>query len=196
MIPAEARYETHDQELLAIVEAFKNWRHYLEGCKYEVLVLTDHNNLRQCMDLSSRQVRWAQELSRYHFRIDYRQEKAYAAADALSRFPQRSQAEEDALRAENSQILHRLQASLTRASLAGLSLSALAANSSEAPTASLSPLHQVLICGTHILPRLCQFWNDIRGGLASEGPYQQASIGGLRLRLPRTRRRGGLGHKA
>ena len=70
MIPAETWYKTHDQELLAIVEAFKTWRHYLEGCKFEVLVLTDHNNLRRFMDtksLSSRQVRWAQELSRYHF---------------------------------------------------------------------------------------------------------------------------------
>ena len=75
MIPAETRYETHDGELLAIVEAFKTWRHYLEGCKHEVLVLTDHNNLRRFMDmknLSSRQVRWAQELLRYHFCIDYR----------------------------------------------------------------------------------------------------------------------------
>ena len=75
MIPAETQYETHDGELLAIVEAFKTWRHYLEGCKHEVLVLTDHNNLCRFMDtksLSSRQVRWAQELSRYHFQIDYR----------------------------------------------------------------------------------------------------------------------------
>ena len=30
MIPAETRYETHDSELLAIVEAFKTWKHYLE----------------------------------------------------------------------------------------------------------------------------------------------------------------------
>ena len=45
MIPAETRYETHNDELLAIVESFKIWRHYLEGCKHEVLVLTDHNNL-------------------------------------------------------------------------------------------------------------------------------------------------------
>ena len=104
MISAETRYETHNGELLAIVEAFKMWRHYLEGCKHEVLVLTDHNNLRRFMDtksLSSRQVRWAQELSRYHFRIDYCQGKANAAADALSRFPQRSQDEKEELRAEN-----------------------------------------------------------------------------------------------
>ncbi len=100
MIPAETRYETHNQELLAIVEAVKTWRHYLEGCKYEVFVLMDHNNLCRFMDtksLSSCQVRWAQELSRYHFRIDYRQGKANAAADALSRFPQRSQVKEKTL---------------------------------------------------------------------------------------------------
>ena len=87
MIPAETRYETHDDELLAIVQAFKTWRHYLEGSQHEVLVLTDHNNLRQFIDtksLSSRQVRWAEELSRYHFQIDYRQSKANEAADVLS----------------------------------------------------------------------------------------------------------------
>ena len=50
----------HDCELLAIVEAFKTWRHYPEGCKHEVLVLSNHNNLRRFMDtksLSSRQIR-------------------------------------------------------------------------------------------------------------------------------------------
>ena len=59
MILAQIRYETHDGELLAIVEAFKTWRYYLEGCKHEVLVLTDYNNLCQIMDtksLSSRQI--------------------------------------------------------------------------------------------------------------------------------------------
>ena len=74
MIPAKTRYKTHDGELLAIVKAFKTWRHYLEGCKHEVLVLTDYNTLRRFIDiknLSSRQVRWAQKLSRYHFRINY-----------------------------------------------------------------------------------------------------------------------------
>ena len=67
MILAEIWYKTHDQELLAIVEALKTWRHYLEGCKFQVLVLTNDNNLRRFMDtisLSSRQVRWTQELSR------------------------------------------------------------------------------------------------------------------------------------
>ena len=60
MIPVETRYKTYNQELLAVVEAFKTWNHYMEGSKFEVLVFTNHNNLRQFMDiknLSSRQVR-------------------------------------------------------------------------------------------------------------------------------------------
>ena len=88
IIPAETRYETHDCELLAIIEAFKTWRYYLKGSRHKVLVLTDHNNLRRFMDiksLSSRQVRWAQKRSHYHFQIDYYQDKANGAADALSR---------------------------------------------------------------------------------------------------------------
>ncbi len=105
--------------------------------------------------LSSRQVCWAQELSSYHFRIDYRQGKANATTDALSRFPQRSQAEEETLRDENSQILYCLQTLLTRANITDLSLLGLVS------AADLSPLYQVLICGTHILPQLCQFWTQL-----------------------------------
>ena len=62
MISAETQYKTHDNELLAIVKAFKTWRHYLEGYKCKVFILTDHNNLRRFMDiksLNSSQVRWA-----------------------------------------------------------------------------------------------------------------------------------------
>ena len=74
MIPVETWYKTHNGKLLAIVEAFKTWRHYLKGCKHEVLVFTDYNNLCRFIDtksLSSRQVRWAQKLSQYHFWINY-----------------------------------------------------------------------------------------------------------------------------
>ena len=53
MISAETQYETHNGELLAIVKAFKTWRHYVEGCKHKVLVLTDYNNLRCFMDTKS-----------------------------------------------------------------------------------------------------------------------------------------------
>ena len=91
MIPAETRYETHDGELLAIIKVFKTWKHYLESSQHELLILTNYNNLRQFMNtksLSSRQVRWVQELSCYHFQINYRKGKANGAADALSRYLQ------------------------------------------------------------------------------------------------------------
>ena len=139
-------------------------------------MLTDHNNLHQFMDtksLSSRQVCWAQKLSKYHFRINYCQGKANGAADTLSRFPKRSQDEEEKLRAENTQILHCLQTLLTNVSLSGLSLNF---------AIDLSPLHQALICGTPVLPQLRQFWETFRAELADENRYK-ASIGGMMLRL-------------
>lgn len=75
MIPAETRYPTHDQELLAVVEAFKQWRHYLEGSQFTVTVVSDHNNLRYFMStttLNRRQARWALLLGEYDFEIKYR----------------------------------------------------------------------------------------------------------------------------
>ena len=51
--------------------------------------------------LSSCQVRWAQELSCYHFQIDYRQGKANRAADALSHFFQRDDKKKANLQAKN-----------------------------------------------------------------------------------------------
>ena len=41
----ELNYDTHNKELLAIFEAFKIWRHYLEGPAYPIDVVTDHKNL-------------------------------------------------------------------------------------------------------------------------------------------------------
>lgn len=70
MISAETQYKLHKKELWTIIETFKTWRHYLEGSKYKVLILIDHNTLRQFMytkSLSSHQVYWAQKLFRYHF---------------------------------------------------------------------------------------------------------------------------------
>ena len=146
MIPAETRYETHNREQLAIVEAFKTWKHYLQGSQHEVLVLTNHKNLCRFMDtksVSSRQVRWAQKLFHYHFQIDYYQGKANGAANALFQYSQQSAKEEEVLCTENVKILHRLQSSLAK--VFGLS------------TSRLFFLHQILICETTVFPQLRQF---------------------------------------
>ena len=109
MISDKTWYKTHDGELLAIVEAFKIWRHYLEGCKHELLVLINHNNFCRFMETKSlgfRQVDWAQKLLRYHFRINYCQGKANGAANTLSCFSQRNKDEEEKLWAKNTRIPH------------------------------------------------------------------------------------------
>ena len=53
MILAKTRYKMHNAELLAIINVFKNWYYYLGDCKNKVLVLSDHNNLYQLIDIKS-----------------------------------------------------------------------------------------------------------------------------------------------
>ena len=85
----ELNYGTPDQEMLAIVEAFKHWRHYLEGSKHPVEVLTDHHNLQAFMrqpKLNGRQARWCYYLTPYDFKIKW-QPGSMNPADAPSRRP-------------------------------------------------------------------------------------------------------------
>jgi hypothetical protein len=73
LIQAEYNYDTHDQELLAIVSSVKHWRHYLQGIHFDIL--TDHMNLKWFMDtksLNHRQVRSYLVLSQYDFTLTHR----------------------------------------------------------------------------------------------------------------------------
>ena len=89
--PAEINYDTCDKELLAIVDCFKRWRRYVEGAQYQVIVITDHNNLKLFAStkvLNRRQARRAQELAGYDFKIYFRPGKKNAKSDYLSRRPE------------------------------------------------------------------------------------------------------------
>jgi len=89
LVPAETRYKVHDQELLAIIESFRQWRHYLDGSTHAIRVVTDHNNLVGFMTtpkLNGRQARWLMELAEFDFHVVYRQGKKNPA-DAPSRRP-------------------------------------------------------------------------------------------------------------
>ena len=82
MIDAETRYETHDGELLAIVAAFRQWRHYLEGSQHPIVVRTDHDGLKFFLtkkELNRRQARWAEKLAAFDFMIEYRAGKTNPA---------------------------------------------------------------------------------------------------------------------
>src|SRR6266480_2876814 len=90
LTPAEQNYDIHDKELLAIVDAFKHWRHYLQGARHEISVITDHKNLTSfttTKTLNKQQVCWTEELSSYNFKISYRKGSENQAADTLSRRP-------------------------------------------------------------------------------------------------------------
>ena len=42
-------YEIHDKEMLAIIRALEEWRHFLEGATHLVEIWTDHKNLEYFM---------------------------------------------------------------------------------------------------------------------------------------------------
>ena len=89
MIDTERNYKIHDAELLAIIESFCHWRHYLEQPYHTVKVLTDYSNLHAFMStykLTRRQVQWAINLSPFDFRLVYRK-GTLNPADGLSRRP-------------------------------------------------------------------------------------------------------------
>jgi hypothetical protein len=83
--PAQMNYRMHEQELLGILEGLMKWEDKLLGCTF--CVLTDHRSLQWLKtqpELSRRQVRWLEYLSRFNFKIEYIPGDANVVADALS----------------------------------------------------------------------------------------------------------------
>ena len=90
MQDAECNYDIHDKELLAVVQAFKEWKRYTRGSPRPIQVFTDHKNQVTFMttkELSERQGKWQEFLSQYNFRIIYRPGKEGRKPDALTRRP-------------------------------------------------------------------------------------------------------------
>jgi len=78
MINVKRNYKIYDQKFLVIVAMFKLWRHYVKDNYHTVKVLTDHNNLKNFMniqELNKRQVKWVIRLSICNFEIAHRSEK-------------------------------------------------------------------------------------------------------------------------
>lgn len=47
--PQEVNYEIYNEELLAIIRCFEEWRPELEGAAFPIKVVTDHRNLEYYM---------------------------------------------------------------------------------------------------------------------------------------------------
>jgi len=89
--PAERNYDIHDKELLAILVAFMEWKHYLEGTEKPITVYTDDQNLQYFLTTKAwthRQIRWAQKLCSFNFKIIYQPGTKEGKPDTLSRRPE------------------------------------------------------------------------------------------------------------
>ncbi|GLB39299.1 putative retrotransposable element tf2 155 kda protein type 1-like [Lyophyllum shimeji] len=86
----ERNYEIHDKEMLAIIRALEEWRHFLEGARHKVEIYTDHKNLQYFLTakkLNRRQARWSLYLANFDFVLHHRPGRSMGKPDALSRRP-------------------------------------------------------------------------------------------------------------
>ena len=84
---AETNYDVHDKELMAIYDAFKRWRHYLEGAGTPIDVVTDHRNLQYFSTMkvfTQRQARCLEFLSQFNMVIRFRSGKLRTKPNALT----------------------------------------------------------------------------------------------------------------
>ena len=85
--PVEQNYEIHDKEMLAIIHALEEWRHFLEGARHPVEIWTDHKNLEYFMTakkLNRRQAHWSLYLAHFDFKLIHRPGRSMGKPDALS----------------------------------------------------------------------------------------------------------------
>jgi hypothetical protein len=84
---AQQHYAVHELETLAILETLHKWEDKLVGLKFHVI--TDHKALeffKTQVQLSNRQRRWMDYMSRFNFDITYIKGEYNKVADCLSRY--------------------------------------------------------------------------------------------------------------
>src|SRR3981189_3149820 len=91
-------YEIHDVEMLAVMRALEEWRHYLEGAKHPFEIWTDHKNLEYfwtAQKLNRRQARWSLFLSRFNFSLHHKPSWSMGKPDTLSKRADHGSGQED-----------------------------------------------------------------------------------------------------
>src|SRR5260221_14060373 len=84
----EQNYQIHNKEMLAIMCALEEWRHFLKGSDQKFEIHTDHKNLsyfREAHKLNCRQARWSLYLSRFDFVLTHKPGRQMGRPDALLR---------------------------------------------------------------------------------------------------------------
>ncbi len=85
----ERNYQIHDKEMLAIMHALEEWRHFLKGSDQKFKIHTDHKNLsyfQEAHKLNRHQARWSLYLSRFDFILTHKPGRQMGRSDALSRW--------------------------------------------------------------------------------------------------------------
>ncbi len=88
MILTECNYEIYDKELLIIIRCLKHWHLELKCTNISIKIFIDHLNLKYFMiikELTWQQVKWAEKLSEYNFKIIYQSKKQNLKVDVLIR---------------------------------------------------------------------------------------------------------------
>ena len=88
MTNAEQNYTITKKEMLAIIQAVKEWRKYLKGSKIRAKIITNHKNLtyfQEAKITNRQQARWALEIQDMPYHITYRKGEENVVANAIAR---------------------------------------------------------------------------------------------------------------
>src|SRR5258706_2315570 len=84
----ERNYQIHDKEMLVIMHALEEWRHFLEGSNQKFKIHMDHKNLsyfQEAHKLNHHQAQWSLYLSRFDFILTHKPGRQMGRPDTLSR---------------------------------------------------------------------------------------------------------------
>src|SRR5260221_208610 len=84
----ERNYQIHDKEMLVIMCALEEWRHFLKGSDQKFEIHTDHKNLsyfQEAHKLNCHQAQWSLYLSRFDFILTHKLGRQMGRPDALLR---------------------------------------------------------------------------------------------------------------
>ena len=88
--PTERNYEIYDWELLAIIRALEEWRHYIQGSPHTTTILSDHKNLTyywETWKLNWQLACWSLYLSKFDIKLIHTPGHKLTLSDALSQRP-------------------------------------------------------------------------------------------------------------